>query len=100
MSFNFICDILKFNFLKEWWVAMPEKLEEEYLGIVQDILDNEEFQSLKNIITIIPQYTSILLEFFIIHTKWQKVLELDFEAVARGGLLHDFFLMTGESIKK
>ncbi len=100
MSFNFICDILKSDFLKEWWVTMPEKLEEEYLGIVQDILDNEEFQSLKKYYHHNSSIYKHSLRVSYYSYKVAKVLELDFEAVARGGLLHDFFSYDWREYKK
>ena len=52
-----------------------------YRKIVKNILDNEEFNKIKNI-----EHHGI--------TSYEiaKTLKLDYRQVARGGLLHDFFL--------
>ena len=85
---------------KEWWVNMPEILEEEYLGLVGDILDNEEFQDLKKYYhhSSSTYDHSIRVSYFAY--KVAKKLRLDYEAVARGGLLHDFFTYDWREYKK
>lgn len=64
----------------------------EFLNIVSDILENEEFQKLKNIKhhdtdrfdhSLRVSYYSYLIT---------KALHLNYKATARAGLLHDFFL--------
>ena len=64
----------------------------EFLNIVSDILENEEFQKLKNIKhhdtdrfdhSLRVSYYSYLIT---------KALRLNYKATARAGLLHDFFL--------
>ena len=79
---------------------MPEKLEEEYLGIIQDILDNEEFQTLKNFYHHNSSIYTHSLRVSYYSYKVAKVLELDHKAVARGGLLHDFFSYDWREYKK
>lgn len=70
---------------------MPEILEEEYLELVGDILENEEFQSLQNYH---HHNSSIYIHSLRVSYKsWKAARSLNFDqkAVARAGLLHDFF---------
>ena len=67
-----------------------------YYDIVRDVLDNEEYQQLKNI----KHHGLDRLE----HNKRVsyysylvcKILHLDYESAARAGMLHDFFLDENE----
>jgi uncharacterized protein len=68
------------------------KLNDEYLGIVQYILSNEEFKKRieYNHHENRSVYTHSLLVSF--HSyKVAKILKLDYESAAIGGLLHDFY---------
>lgn len=64
----------------------------EYKNIIKHILDNEEFNKMKNI----PHHDtnrfdhSLKVSYY--SYKIAKVLKLDSEDVARAGLLHDFFM--------
>lgn len=79
---------------------MPEILEEEYLELVEEILQNEEFQDLKRYYHHSSStYThSLRVSYFAYKTA--KRLRLDYVAVARGGLLHDFFTYDWREYKK
>lgn len=66
--------------------------DEEYLQIVKSIMENDEFNSLKNIKhhnsnryhhSLTVSYKSYVIA---------KFLRLDYDQVARAGLLHDFYL--------
>lgn len=74
--------------------------DRDYLNIVNDILSNEEFNSMRDIIhhegnrfdhSIRVSYSSY---------KLAKLLRLDVEKVARGALLHDFFLEQNDGANK
>lgn len=64
----------------------------KYIRIVKDILNNNEFNKIKNIehhgITRFEH--SLKVSYY--SYKVAKTLRLDYKQVARGGLLHDFFL--------
>ncbi len=79
---------------------MPEKLEEEYLELVEDILENETFLKLKNY----HHHSSSIYEHSLrvsyFSYKVAKTLEMDYHAVARGALLHDFFTYDWRDYKK
>ena len=63
-----------------------------YRKIVKNILDNEEFNKIKNIEHHgITRYDHSLKVSYYSY-KIAKTLKLDYRQVARGGLLHDFFL--------
>ncbi len=66
--------------------------EEEYLGIVRDILDHPEFLRLKDFF----HHNSSIYEHarIVSYLSYRvcKYLGLDYVSAARGGLLHDFFL--------
>lgn len=68
------------------------RVEPEYLAIVKDILDNEEFRKLANF----RHHSTSILEHvqFVSYVAYRiaKSLGLDYRSAARGGLLHDFFL--------
>lgn len=68
------------------------KRDKNYINIVNNILDNEEFNKIK---TIEHHGTtrfdhSIRVSYY--SYKLAKMLRLDYQEVARAGLLHDFFL--------
>lgn len=79
---------------------MPEILEEEYLEIVGDILENEKFQELKDFYHHNSSIYVHSLRVSYYSYKVAKTLELDHVAVARGGLLHDFFTYDWREYKK
>lgn len=65
----------------------------EYIECVQDILDNEEFASMKNYI----QHGTVTCLDHSVSVSYRSYLTckefgLDYKAAARAGLLHDFFL--------
>lgn len=72
----------------------------QYREIVEHILDNEEFLKIKKIEHHgISRYEhSVKVSYY--SYKIAKALHLDYEEVARGGLLHDFFLSPEKRSKK
>lgn len=66
--------------------------DREYLSKVNDILDNEEFQKLGDIIHHEGNRYEHSVRVSYNAYKLAKVLHLDTEKVARGALLHDFYL--------
>ena len=67
-------------------------LDEDYTMLIEDILENKEFQKLENIV---HHGTSRLKHSIkVSYYSYQicKVLRLDHISAARAGLLHDFFL--------
>lgn len=66
--------------------------DKEYIKIVEDILKNEEFNKIKNIehhgISRFEHSLKVSYNAY----KIAKKLNLNYIEVARGGLLHDFFL--------
>jgi len=72
---------------------MTKNIEnDEYLSIVNDILDNQEFNKLDTISHhgISRLEHSIRVSYF--SYKITKFLRLNYEVTARAGLLHDFFI--------
>ena len=66
--------------------------DSQYIEIVNNILDNEDFQKIKKIEHHgISRYDHSLKVSYYSY-KVSKMLKLDYEQVAVGGLLHDFFL--------
>lgn len=67
-------------------------LDEEYLTIVKDILDNEEFQKLKKCahhgISRFDHSIKVSYKAY----KFAKKYDFNYQDVAIGGLLHDFFI--------
>lgn len=67
------------------------KKDEEYLSIIDIIMKNEEFKKMENI----KHHNTTRLDHSIkvsyYSYKIAKYLKLDYEDVARGGLLHDFY---------
>ena len=74
--------------------------EQRYLNIVEDILEHKEFQKTKDITHHgMNRYDhSGRVSYY--SYKIAKFLKLDYEEVARGGLLHDFFLVNNEVITR
>lgn len=77
---------------------MTEKIkDEEYLGIINHILRNNEFQKMSEI----KHHNTTRMEHSLKVSYYSyiiaKSLKLDYEDVARGGLLHDFYT---EEIRK
>ena len=79
---------------------MPEILEEEYLELVGDILENEAFLQLKKYYHHSSSIYDHSLRVSYFSYKVAKVLEMDCYAVARGALLHDFFTYDWRDYKK
>ena len=68
------------------------KKDSQYMSIVNDILNNDEFLKIKKIEHHgISRYDHSLKVSYYSY-KIAKALHLDFEQTAVGGLLHDFFL--------
>lgn len=72
----------------------------QYIKIVNNILNNEEFLKIKKIEHHgITRYDhSVKVSYY--SYRIARALRLDYEEVARGGLLHDFFLSPEERTKK
>ena len=77
---------------------MAEKIkDEEYLYIINHILENSEFQQMNNIKHHNTTRMDHSLKVSYYSYKIAKSLRLDYEDVARAGLLHDFYT---EEIRK
>lgn len=65
--------------------------DQEYLFIIDNIIENEEFKKIENI----KHHNTTRLEHSIKVSYYSyliaKTLKLDYKEVARGGLLHDFY---------
>lgn len=72
--------------------------DDSYLRIVNNILENEEFNELKNISHHGLTRFDHCLKVSYYSYKVAKTLRLDYKQVARAGLLHDFFI-SGEEKK-
>ena len=70
----------------------------EYKNIIHHILDNEEFNKMKEVAHHDTNRFEHSLKVSYYSYKIAKALKLDYEDVARAGLLHDFFL-TDTNIK-
>lgn len=66
--------------------------DEEFRAIVSDIVKNKEFQRLKEFRHHDDTIYNHSLKVALIAYRIGKYLNLDYRAIARGGLLHDFFL--------
>lgn len=76
------------------------KKDLQYMSIVNNILDNDEFLKIKSIEHHgISRYDHSLKVSYYSY-KIAKILHLDYEQTARGGLLHDFFLSPEDRTKK
>lgn len=65
--------------------------DEEYLLIINNIMENEEFKKIENIKHHNTNRLNHSLKVSYYSYKIAKSLRLDYEDVARGGLLHDFY---------
>lgn len=76
------------------------KKDEEYSLIIDNIMKNNEFQKLSNI----KHHNTTRLEHSLkvsyYSYKIAKSLKLDYQEVARGGLLHDFYINEIQKCKK
>lgn len=72
----------------------------EYLSIVRDILNNEDFQKLKDYYHHNSSIYDHVVRVSYISYKVCKKLNLDYVSGARGALLHDFFLYDWRQYKK
>lgn len=80
---------------------MTEKIkDQEYLYIIENILDNNEFKQIENIrhhnTTRLNHSLKVSYYSYVV----AKYLKLDYEDVARGGLLHDFYINEVRKCKK
>lgn len=71
---------------------MKYKTDEEYLLIINPILKNEEFSKMNNIKHHNTTRMDHSLKVSYYSYMIAKTLRLDYEDVARGGLLHDFYM--------
>ena len=67
------------------------KKDEEYLFIIDNILKKEEFRKIENIKHHNTTRLDHSMKVSYYSYKIAKCLKLDYEDVARGGLLHDFY---------
>ena len=74
--------------------------DEEYLNLVNDILSNDEFNKLNYIIHHGISRFNHSLKVSYYSYKITKLLHLNYRNVARGGLLHDFFLSSNDRSDK
>ena len=65
--------------------------DEEYLLIIDNIMENEEFKRMKDIKHHNTNRLEHSLKVSYYSYKIAKSLKLDYKDVARGGLLHDFY---------
>jgi uncharacterized protein len=74
--------------------------DEEYLQIVANILDNKSFMRLEKIVHHNTNRFDHSIKVSYNAYKVARFLKLDFEQVARAGLLHDFYLERTTEYKK
>ena len=67
------------------------KKDEEYLSIIDNIMDNNEFKQMNNIKHHNTTRMNHLIKVSYNSYKVAKLLKLDYKDVARAGLLHDFY---------
>lgn len=72
--------------------------DEQYIEIVNDILEHREFVKTKEIIHHGKNRYDHSVRVSYYSYKMAKYLNLDYVEVARAGLLHDFFLVDNEAI--
>ena len=70
----------------------------EYINIVRDIIDNNEFSKTKNITHHGLNRFDHCMRVSYYSYKLTKLLRLDYKDVARAGLLHDFFFVDNEDV--
>ncbi|MDD4574719.1 MAG: HD domain-containing protein [Sphaerochaeta sp.] len=71
-------------------LARPQR--KEYIHLVDDILQNQEFRKLKEFFHHTNHIYDHVIRVSYISYAIAKALRLDYRSAARGGLLHDFFL--------
>ena len=96
ISFINLCDIIFLigdDYMRKYYN------DELYMDIVNDILNHNEFQNLKKYkhhgMNRLTHATNVSYRSY----RIIKFLRLDYEAAARGGLLHDFFFVNNQEIK-
>ena len=67
------------------------KKDNEYLSIIDNIMNNDEFKQMENIKHHNTTRMNHLIKVSYNSYKVAKVFNLDYEDVARAGLLHDFY---------
>lgn len=74
-------------------IKITEDVSAEYLAVINDILDNEEFRKLAGYIQHLKT-TRLVHSLNVSYLSWKiaRKLSCDERAAARAGLLHDFFL--------
>ncbi len=70
---------------------------QEYVSLVQDILENQEFQKLQGIVHHGHNRLDHSLRVSYFSYRIGKMLTLDYRKIARAALLHDFFFEDNES---
>ena len=68
------------------------KNDQEYLNIINNIMENEEFKKMGDIKHHNTTRLNHLLKVSYYSYKISKLLKLDYKSVAVGGLLHDFYI--------
>ena len=79
---------------------MSASKDVKYIKLVQDILDNEEFSKMGEVKHHDSNRLDHSLKVSYYSYKIARKLHLDYKSVARGGLLHDFFLERTVDYKK
>ena len=74
--------------------------DREYLNKVYDILENEEFKKMENIVHHEGNRLDHSIRVSYYSYKFAKILKLDSEKVARAALLHDFFFEDNQQATK
>ncbi len=74
--------------------------DRKYMSMVQDIVENEEFQKTRNFTHHQNNRFDHSLRVSYYSYKISKLLHLSTEEVARAGLLHDFFLVNNQGLDK
>ena len=72
--------------------------DNEYLKEVKDILENDEFKKMENIVHHEGNRLEHSIRVSYYSYKLAKILKLDTRKVARAALLHDFFLEKNENV--
>lgn len=74
--------------------------DKDYINIVSDILEHEEFGKTKEIMHHGLNRFDHCMRVSYYSYKVTKLLRLDYEEVARAGLLHDFFFVDNNEVDK
>lgn len=72
--------------------ALPRPRRREFIALVSDIMRHGEFAKLKDYFHHTNHIYDHVVRVSYISYAIAKALQLDYQAAARGGLLHDFFL--------